>query len=107
MRITSLKDNNAGINAGCLAEWGHSNLLEHNGPVFCWIPAGTAGVALANAGHLGVRLENLDCLVLSRGYYDHTGGLAALLGERPFSFSLIQGTFSVNFWKNGLMFGGC
>jgi 7,8-dihydropterin-6-yl-methyl-4-(beta-D-ribofuranosyl)aminobenzene 5'-phosphate synthase len=81
MRITYLSDNNAGFGAGCLAEWGLSILLEHDGHRILLDTGRDSGVALANAGHLGVGLDNLDCLVLSHGHYDHTGGLAALLGR--------------------------
>ncbi len=43
----------------------------------------TAGVLLSNAEKLGVDWNGLSGIILSHGHYDHTGGLAGLLGRIP------------------------
>lgn len=40
---------------------------------------GQSGVFLQNAQNLGINIEEIDCLVLSHGHCDHTGGLYAFL----------------------------
>jgi 7,8-dihydropterin-6-yl-methyl-4-(beta-D-ribofuranosyl)aminobenzene 5'-phosphate synthase len=81
MRITYLSDNSAGFSSGCLAEWGLSILVEVGRRRILLDTGRDRGVMLENAESLDVKLEHLDALVLSHGHYDHTGGLAALLGR--------------------------
>jgi 7,8-dihydropterin-6-yl-methyl-4-(beta-D-ribofuranosyl)aminobenzene 5'-phosphate synthase len=40
---------------------------------------GQSGLFLQNALTLGISIEDVDCLVLSHGHYDHTGGLYPFL----------------------------
>jgi 7,8-dihydropterin-6-yl-methyl-4-(beta-D-ribofuranosyl)aminobenzene 5'-phosphate synthase len=40
---------------------------------------GQSGLFLQNAITLGISIEDIDCLVLSHGHYDHTGGLYPFL----------------------------
>ncbi|MEE1072178.1 MAG: MBL fold metallo-hydrolase, partial [Cellulosilyticum sp.] len=40
---------------------------------------GQTGAFIENAKRLGVKLEEINLVVLSHGHYDHTGGLQAFL----------------------------
>jgi 7,8-dihydropterin-6-yl-methyl-4-(beta-D-ribofuranosyl)aminobenzene 5'-phosphate synthase len=100
MRITYLSDNNAGFGAGCLAEWGLSILVEHNRRRILLDTGRDEGVILHNADRMKVGLENLDWLVLSHGHYDHTGGLADLLGRAsPLKVAAHPGIFTPKYVK--------
>lgn len=65
----------------------HAPGLEAEHGLSIWIDTGSArilfdtgqsGASLRNARTLGIDVASADCLVLSHGHYDHTGGLAAL-----------------------------
>ena len=78
VQITVLKDNTAtrpGLSPGhglaMLVEAGGRRVLFDTGP---------DESIVANAAALGLSLYPLDAIVLSHGHYDHTGGLAAVLG---------------------------
>jgi len=80
LRITTLVENTAG----------RPELLGEHGVAF-WIEAdgfrilfdtGQGKVLGHNAERLGIPLTTADAIVLSHGHYDHTGGLAEVLGAR-------------------------
>jgi 7,8-dihydropterin-6-yl-methyl-4-(beta-D-ribofuranosyl)aminobenzene 5'-phosphate synthase len=76
-----LADNVAG-RRGLLAEHGFSLWIEADGHRILFDTG--QGLALGhNAEALGIRLARADAVVLSHGHYDHTGGLAGVLAERP------------------------
>ena len=76
VKITTLSENTANI--GFLGEWGLSMLVEAGGlKVLFDVGAGLS--AVHNAQILGVDLSTVDCIVLSHGHYDHTGGLREVL----------------------------
>jgi 7,8-dihydropterin-6-yl-methyl-4-(beta-D-ribofuranosyl)aminobenzene 5'-phosphate synthase len=78
LRITLLVDNTVG-STNMLAEHGLSILIEADG----WrilFDTGQGRVLRENLSTLGLSLDPLDALVLSHGHYDHTGGVAAVLG---------------------------
>ncbi|HOC69651.1 MAG TPA: MBL fold metallo-hydrolase [Candidatus Hydrogenedentes bacterium] len=63
---------------------------EHGLALWVETPAGAflfdtgQGAALReNADALGIRLADVDTVVLSHGHYDHSGGLVHLLGNKP------------------------
>jgi 7,8-dihydropterin-6-yl-methyl-4-(beta-D-ribofuranosyl)aminobenzene 5'-phosphate synthase len=78
--ITVLVDNEAG--EGLNPEHGLSLWIEAGGKRILF-DTGQGNVLVENARRLGVPLEKTDILVLSHGHYDHTGGVANVLGIAP------------------------
>lgn len=76
-RITVLVENTAG-GRGLLAEHGLAFWIELDGNRVLF-DTGQGNVLLSNARRLGIRLEQVDAIVLSHGHYDHTGGLGDAL----------------------------
>jgi len=76
-RITVLVENTAG-GRGLLAEHGLAFWIEL-GDRKVLFDTGQSNVLLGNARRLGIRLEQVDAIVLSHGHYDHTGGLGDAL----------------------------
>ncbi len=77
MRITTLIENLV-YDIGLVAEHGLSLYLEL-GEKRILFDTGQSGLFMHNASKLGIRIEDVDILVLSHGHYDHTGGLRAFL----------------------------
>jgi len=76
VRITTLSENTA--NYGYLAEWGLSILVEVDGARIL-MDTGLSFSAVYNAQLIGIDLSAIDCIVLSHGHADHTGGLREVL----------------------------
>ena len=76
VRITTLSENTA--NYGYLAEWGLSILVEVDGARIL-MDTGLSFSAVHNAQLMGIDLSTIDCIVLSHGHADHTGGLREVL----------------------------
>ncbi|MDD4858721.1 MAG: MBL fold metallo-hydrolase [Dehalococcoidales bacterium] len=76
IEITTLSENTA--NYGFRAEWGISMLIEADGKKIM-MDTGLSNSAVYNAQLLGVDLKEIDCIVLSHGHADHTGGLRDVL----------------------------
>jgi len=76
IRIATLSENTA--NLGFLAEWGLSILVEFNG-IMVLVDTGSTFSAAHNAQLMGIDLATIDCIVLSHGHADHTGGLREVL----------------------------
>jgi len=76
IRITTLSENTA--NYGFLAEWGLSILVEVN-ETGILMDTGLSFSAAHNAQLMGIDLSTIDCIVLSHGHADHTGGLREVL----------------------------
>ena len=74
--ITTLSENTAVY--GFLAEWGISMLIEADG-VRLLMDTGLSHSAVHNAQLLRKDLSAVDCIVLSHGHGDHTGGLREVL----------------------------
>ena len=79
VRITVLVENTA-QGLGMLAEHGLAYWLEWDGQRVLF-DTGQGHVLAGNAFRLGIPLHDVDCVVLSHGHYDHTGGLAQVLRE--------------------------
>jgi 7,8-dihydropterin-6-yl-methyl-4-(beta-D-ribofuranosyl)aminobenzene 5'-phosphate synthase len=76
VRVTTLSENTA--NYGYLAEWGLSILVEVDG-LRILMDTGLSFSAVHNAQLMGIDLATIDCIVLSHGHADHTGGLREVL----------------------------
>ena len=76
IKITTLSENTAG--AGCLGERGLSILVEADGRQVLF-DTGAGFSAVYNAHLMGIDLAAVECIVLSHGHYDHTGGLREVL----------------------------
>ena len=64
------------------AEHGLSVLIETSYGQILW-DTGQSPLFVENARKMGVRIENISCIALSHGHYDHTGGLSAILVLNP------------------------
>jgi 7,8-dihydropterin-6-yl-methyl-4-(beta-D-ribofuranosyl)aminobenzene 5'-phosphate synthase len=76
IKITTLSENTA--NYGFLAEWGLSILVEVDG-LQILVDTGLSTSAIHNVKTLGIDLSKIDCIMLSHGHADHTGGLREVL----------------------------
>ncbi|MDD5127672.1 MAG: MBL fold metallo-hydrolase [Dehalococcoidales bacterium] len=76
VKITTLSENTA--NYGFMAEWGLSMLIEVDGKKIL-LDTALSFSAVHNAQLLGIDLSEIDCIVLSHGHADHTGGLREVL----------------------------
>jgi len=79
IRIITLSENTA--NYGFIAEWGLSILVEVDGTRIL-VDTGLSFSAVHNAQLLGIDLSTTDCIVLSHGHADHTGGPREALRRR-------------------------
>jgi 7,8-dihydropterin-6-yl-methyl-4-(beta-D-ribofuranosyl)aminobenzene 5'-phosphate synthase len=81
LRITTLVENTVG-RPDLLAEHGIAFWVEADGFRLLF-DTGQGKVLGHNARKLGVPLDSADAVAFSHGHYDHTGGLAEVLGARP------------------------
>lgn len=79
MLIKTLVENTALSDHFC-SEHGLSLYIESNQHKFLF-DAGASGLFLQNAEKLGVKIADVDFLVISHGHYDHGGGLGLFLQE--------------------------
>jgi 7,8-dihydropterin-6-yl-methyl-4-(beta-D-ribofuranosyl)aminobenzene 5'-phosphate synthase len=97
MRITVLVDNREDPQGrGLEAEHGLSLLVDTGAGSFL-LDTGASARFLANARRLGARVEEVPCLAISHGHYDHGGGLGAFLEANARARVFIRpGTFDVH-----------
>lgn len=81
MKLTALVENMPGTN-GCDCEHGLSIYVE-TGKKRILVDTGASDLFCRNAQKLGIRLEDVDLLVLSHGHYDHGGGILTFSGINP------------------------
>jgi 7,8-dihydropterin-6-yl-methyl-4-(beta-D-ribofuranosyl)aminobenzene 5'-phosphate synthase len=79
VRATVLVDERAPAGTGLATEHGLCVLVQA-GEASVLLDAGLEGACVQNAARLRADLSSAQPIVLSHGHYDHTGGLAALLG---------------------------
>lgn len=89
MRATILVDNTAPFDSLLTAEHGFSMYIEAEG-LKVLFDTGYSDAVLRNAQRLKIDLLDLDCIVLSHGHNDHTGGLYHLI--RLFIEAIMEGT---------------
>lgn len=77
MKITTLIENLV-YKRSLHAEHGLALYVE-SGSAKLLFDTGQSAMFLENAKILGIPVEDIDCLVLSHGHYDHTGGLYEFL----------------------------
>jgi 7,8-dihydropterin-6-yl-methyl-4-(beta-D-ribofuranosyl)aminobenzene 5'-phosphate synthase len=77
MKIITLIENLV-YGQGLVAEHGLSVYIETDNRKILF-DTGQSGIFMQNAKMLGVAIEAIDCLILSHGHYDHTGGLYPFL----------------------------
>ena len=78
MKLTVLNDNTAG--RICPAEFGLSFLLEEDKKVL--FDLGPSDIFIRNAKALNISLEDIDCIVLSHGHWDHGNGLKYIKNKK-------------------------
>jgi len=77
MKLTTLCDNTAVMQARIVAEHGFSVLIDGEERVL--FDTGQTDVAVRNADAIGIDMESITKIVLSHGHCDHTGGLREVL----------------------------
>ena len=82
MKLTCVVDNTV-KGMGLWGEHGLAMLLERGDQRLLYDTAATETVLLHNLARLNIDVASLSMVALSHGHYDHTGGLTALLRERP------------------------
>ncbi len=78
MKLSVLMDNNTIIDRYFAGEPGVSYYIETGGKKILF-DTGYSDLFIKNAENLGIDLTGIDCLVLSHGHIDHTGGLDPLI----------------------------
>ena len=89
LHITTLIENSPGEHHGLETEPGISFLVEKDGHRLLF-DTGQSGAFLSNAAKLGLTLGDLECVVISHGHYDHSGGFRHLPSAAT-AFQLIVG----------------
>ena len=79
-RITILCENTAIPAKGILGEHGFAACIETAAKQYLF-DTGQGNTLLHNAAALGIDLARLNKIMLSHGHFDHTGGLAQVLGR--------------------------
>jgi len=82
LRFTVLYDNYV-FQEGTKADWGFACLVEGAEKTILFDTGTKPEVLMHNVKTLGVDLKKVDLVVLSHIHEDHTGGLPAVLAEKP------------------------
>jgi len=77
VKVTVVVENTVGVD-GTIPEHGMCFWIN-TGATQMIFDTGQGGVLLNNARVLGIPLEQTECVILSHGHYDHTGGLKTVL----------------------------
>ncbi len=101
MKIINLIEDTRGEN-GCLYEHGLSFYIEteHHKVL---LDTGASDAFIKNAEALGIKLANVDTVIISHGHYDHSGGLISFAKLNPHAVIYIHKNAVGDFYstKNG------
>jgi len=89
IRITTLIENSPGEHLALRSEHGLSFCVE-TGTHTILFDTGQSGLFIENAKQLRIDVGSVQCVVLSHGHYDHSGGLRALTQVTQ-AFELVVG----------------
>ncbi|MBP7494142.1 MAG: MBL fold metallo-hydrolase [Spirochaetales bacterium] len=78
IRIVTLVENSPGSHKGLRSEHGLSFYIEKSEKKILF-DTGQSAAFLENAGKLNIDLAALDCVCISHGHYDHSGGVRHLI----------------------------
>jgi 7,8-dihydropterin-6-yl-methyl-4-(beta-D-ribofuranosyl)aminobenzene 5'-phosphate synthase len=79
MNIKILYDNTSFIQ-GLVADWGFSCLVELEGRKILFDTGAKGAVLFQNMAKTGISVASVDEVFISHAHWDHTGGLAELMG---------------------------
>lgn len=82
VKITPLVENQSKFD-NLLSEHGLSLLIECGGKRILF-DTGASDLVLNNAKKISIDLNDIDCVVLSHGHYDHTGGLQYINNKKVY-----------------------
>jgi 7,8-dihydropterin-6-yl-methyl-4-(beta-D-ribofuranosyl)aminobenzene 5'-phosphate synthase len=83
MKLICVVDNSVAPSARLWGEHGLAFLIEGEGGRILWDTGASGTVLLHNLAQLDIAPHSISMLALSHGHYDHTGGVSALLDQRP------------------------
>jgi len=105
MELRVLIDNNTYIDRYYFGEPALSFLIK-DGDTTVLFDTGYSGIFTENAELMGEDLSKVDCVVLSHGHNDHTGGLKELLNQQTKLHIIAHPeTFARRYDDNGLFIG--
>jgi 7,8-dihydropterin-6-yl-methyl-4-(beta-D-ribofuranosyl)aminobenzene 5'-phosphate synthase len=101
LKITTLIEDTPGEHLALQYEHGLSFFIEKD-KFRMLFDTGQSGAFLSNAQQLNIDLSRIDCVALSHGHYDHSGGFRALT-EKTTDFTLFtgQGFFDEKYGVSG------
>jgi len=83
MKLSCVVDNTVALSTPLWGEHGLAVVVEAAGGRVLFDTGASGTVLLHNLALLNLTPDTLDLLVLSHGHYDHSGGLALFLEQRP------------------------
>ena len=98
LRFTVLYDNYVFLD-GTRADWGFACLIEGAEKTILFDTGTKPEVLLHNAQALKVDLKKIELIVLSHEHGDHTGGLQAVLAEKPKATVYFPASFPAEFGR--------
>ena len=82
MKLTILYDNEV-LDPRLKADWGFAALVETHARRILFDTGAKPGLLLENMKQLDISVQEIDEVFISHDHWDHTGGLAAVLEQKP------------------------